>query len=116
MFCRGKLIIIIIIIIIILSPYGGKHIIILISLTANTHTHHVCTQHTQKKYRPCLGVSITIRCRRRRPLQSAVQSVGLPWHGSGRRASRAEHAILAADDCRDVALVVAEPVVDDGPA
>jgi len=54
---------------------------------------------------------------------AAVQSVGLPWLGSGRRAGsaagverRAEHArILTADDSRDVTLV-AEPVVDDGPA
>ena len=44
------------------------------------------------------------------PETAAVQSVGLPWLGSGRR--EAEHArILTADDSRDVALV-AEPVID----
>ena len=58
------------------------------------------------------------------PETAAVQSVGLPWLGSaldcpGSAAGverQAEHArILTADDSRDVALV-AEPVIDDGPA
>jgi len=79
--------------------------------TANTHTHRTSTQHTHKKHRPSLWVGITIRYRR--PLRCRA----LDCPGSAAVVERqAEHArILKADDSRDVALV-AEPVIDDGPA
>ena len=78
---------------------------------ANTHTHRTSTQHTHKKNRPSLWVCITIRYRR--PLR--CRALDCPGSAAGVE-RQAEHArILAADDSRDVALV-AEPVIDDGPA
>ena len=76
------------------------------------HPHHrTSAQHTHKKHRPCLGFGITIRYRG--PLR--CRALDCPGSAAGVE-RRAEHArILTADDCRDVALV-AEPVVDDGPA
>ena len=100
-----------------LPPVLPRHSTVGISKThtppANTHTHRTSTQHTHKKHRPSFSLWVGITIRYRRPLR--CRALDCPGSAAGVE-RRAEHArILTADDSRDVALV-AEPVVDDGPA